>query len=193
MNIAEAQNLILENLLYKNISTINEDKNNKGNFGHTIEKLLNLKLGSHHLDFTDGDLKTGTLKNGQLKDDFKIAKSFDKEYLRQKMNMLVVLRDQDNNIVYSEHVNILDHPIYEKYFEKEIDRINEIGIDNISQSDTVIFVAKTNDTGKKEKSNRALYVSRAFMSHFLGFGFGNAIKGKSVIAEILQYESSRSK
>lgn len=193
MRILEAFE-ILKTLEGSNLKSIGLTSN-KGRWGHTVEKYLGLKLGSHHLDFEDGELKTATItKNGTLKEDFKIAKVWDKNYLIEKMaNILLVVRDLDANIVAVKIIKPLSHPIYKKYFDIELETINSIGLDNISQSDTNIWVAKTNDTGNKKVNSRALYLSRAFASHLFGFGFGNARKGKIIYKEILEYEQAENR
>lgn len=179
-----------------NIKQILEKENicNKGNFGHSVEKLLGLKIGNHHLDFEDGELKTASITNtGVLKEDFKIAKKWDKQYIETKLaNNLVVVRDVNNTIIRVSIINFLAHPIYKKYFDIEFSYI-EKNIDSISQRDTVIWVAKTNDSGLKSKTDRALYLSRAFASHILGFGFGRATKGKSIQKEVIEYEQANSR
>lgn len=195
MKLIEAFNII-KKYEGSNINQLLEQENiyNKGNFGHAIEKLLSLKLGSHHLDFEDGELKTATISESKvLKEDFKIAKKWDKTYIEDKLsNNLVVVRDSNNTIVRVCILNILKHPIYKKYFDIEFDRIIN-NMDTISQKDTVIWVAKTNDTGNKVKNDRALYLSRAFASHILGFGFGRAIKGKIIQKEVIEYEQANSR
>lgn len=193
MKILEAYKILkpLENTSLASLGLLT----NKGVWGHTIEKYLSLKLGSHHLDFDDGELKTATVqKNGTLKEDFKIAKVWDKQYLEEKMaSILLVVRDINNNIIKVKVVKPLQHPVYKKYFDIELNKISTIGLESISQSDTIIWVAKTNDTGKKVVNARALYLSRAFASHLFGFGFGRATKGKQIYKEILEYEQTSSR
>lgn len=186
--LKQYENQNINEILYK------ENIFNKGNFGHSIEKLLNLKQGSHHLDFEDGELKTATISNtGFIKEDFKIAKKWDKHYLIQKMtNNLVVVRDLNNTIISVQLIDFLSHPVYRKYFDIELEKIIS-NISTISQKDTVIWIAKTNDTGNKKINDRALYLSRAFASYILGFGFGKATKGKQIQLEVLSHEQASSR
>ena len=163
MKIEQAE-IILKKLIGKSIPLENTNKYNKGKFGHSLEKFLQLKLGSHHLDFENGELKSCASKNNKLKEDFKICKKWDKTYIKEKINnMLIVIYDYDTQIILSVKIfNILAHPIVSKQFDLEIDwLLKQIDIRKVSQKDTDVFVAKTNDTGNKDINDRALYIARA--------------------------------
>jgi hypothetical protein len=152
---------------------INGKNADKGSAGKKVEELLGLKASSKQLDFSNGELKTITLNNkGSVKEDLKIARKWDKTYIKQKLeNILLVIKDHNDVIEDVKLIKILDNKVYSKYFDIEFDKIMHIGLDNISQSDTIVWVAKTNDTGKKEKNARAFYLSRQFLSAALGYPF----------------------
>ena len=181
-------------ILSKAKGTKIESKNaDKGIAGKKVEELLGLKASSKQLDFSNGELKTITLNNkGSVKEDLKIAKRIeDKVYLKKKLeNILFVIKDHNDFIVDVKVIKILDNEVYLKYFDIEHDKIMRIGLDNISQSDTIVWVAKTNDTGKKEKNERAFYLSRQFLSAVLGYPFSARKPGAKEIYEELN-ESSK--
>lgn len=176
---------------------INENVANKGKFGHALEKFLELNLGSHHLDFEDGELKTCAVRNGKMKEDFKICKVWDKEYIESKLaNMLLVLYDYDTGeIVSVQQMSILDHPIIRSQFDKELNwLLDQPNINLVSQSATQVFVAKTNDTGKKAINDRALYIAGAPWGYIAGCGYSNrARKGKQFVKEMETYEQTKTR
>ena len=174
---------------------INENVANKGKFGHALEKFLELNLGSHHLDFEDGELKTCAVRNGNMKEDFKICKVWDKDYIESKLaNMLLVLYDYDTGEIQSvQQMSILGHPIIRSQFDKEVDwLLEQPNINLISQRDTEVFLAKTNDTGNKVINDRALYIARAPWGYITGCGYSNrARKGKQFVKEMETYEQTK--
>lgn len=169
---------------------INEHRKNKGAFGHSAEKFKGMPLGSHHLDFEDGELKTGQItRRNQLKEDFRVCSVWDKQYQIDKMkNTLVVLRDMDNVIVYVEKMDLIANPVYYKYYHSEYDKIMDIGLDNVSQSDTCVWVAKTQSQGGDAPKKRSLYMARSFASRLFGFSYPR-VKGKHIHNELDEYES----
>lgn len=169
---------------------------NKGRFGQQLEIFLGLSLGPNKLDFEDGELKTVTLKsNGLIKEDLKIAKVWNKNYLEEKLdNLLIVVKDTSNKIILTKLVKPLSNPVYKKYFNIEYEKIMTIGLDKISQSDTAMWVAKTNDTGKKERNERAFYLAAQFVNVLLGLKFTSTKKtSKEVYKEIIQYEQTKNR
>lgn len=157
---------------------------NKGGIGHSIEKKLGIPISSRHLDLVDGELKTVSLRGNVVKEDLKLAKKWDKQYLKQKLdNLLIVVLNEDKVVVDVQKHSPLKNSTFSKYFDLEYDKIESIGLDKISQRDTIIFVAKTNDSGKKEKNDRALYMSRAFVSLLLGYGVKTRKSGAEQIIE----------
>lgn len=158
----------------------NELASNKGGNGVGLEKLLGLPQGPHACDFADGELKTATLNPTEtgLKDDFRITTKWDIEYILAKMrNMIVVTISQDNFIRGVYHLNILDDPKVLECLHREFNKIKQIGLDKISQSDTNFFVAKT------QNHSRSLYIARAFMSALLGYEFKGR-KGHETYQEV---------
>ena len=65
MKLQEAYD-ILQTMVGETIE-IDENKANKGKFGHALEKFLELNLSSHPKDFEDGELKSCASKNNKLK------------------------------------------------------------------------------------------------------------------------------
>ena len=146
----------------------NELPSNKGGNGVGLEKRLGLPQGSHACDFADGELKTATLNSTEtgLKDDFRISSVWRDGYNEKKMgNMIVVTISQDGFIRGAYHLKILDDPKVKTVYDREFNKIKQIGLDKISQSDTNFFVAKT------QNHSRSLYIARAFMSVLLGYEF----------------------
>ena len=133
-----------------------------------LKKLLGLPQGSHACDFADGELKTATLNLTEtgLKDDFRISSVWRDGYNEKKMgNMIVVTVSQDGFIRGVYHLKILDDPKVKTVYDREFNKIKQIGLDKISQRDTNFFVAKT------QNHSRSLYIARAFMSVLLGYEF----------------------
>jgi hypothetical protein len=193
MKLQEAYELVLP----MRESTINIEKEtvaNKGKFGHALEKFLELNLGSHHLDFEDGDLKVCAIRNGKIKEDFKICKKWDKQYILEKLkNILLVVYDYDTGKIDSvQQLSILDHPIVRKQFDIDLDYILSQPDPNlVSQSETDVFVAKTNDTGNKEVNQRACYIAGAPAGYLFGYGYSSrARKGKQFVKEMEKYEQT---
>ena len=146
----------------------NELPSNKGGNGVGLEKLLGLPQGSHACDFADGELKTATLNLTEtgLKDDFRISSVWRDGKKKKKMgNMIVVTVSQDGFIRGVYHLKILDDPKVKTVYDREFNKIKQIGLDKISQRDTNFFVAKT------QNHSRSLYIARAFMSVLLGYEF----------------------
>lgn len=171
-----------KNLIGQKIKTKN--KKNKGEFGQLVEDKIGNAPSTTQLDLVDGEIKTVCLTpDNQIKEDLKIAKVWDKKYLKEKMeNLLIVVRNKDNIILDVKLCSPLSNPTFLKYFHSEFDKITEeIGLDNISQRDTIVWVAKTNDTGKKEKNARAFYLARAFVSALLDYKFSSRKAGAKEI------------
>jgi hypothetical protein len=179
------------------IDTSAENKNNKGKLGHTIEKLIKLKLGSHHLDFEDGELKTVPISKGKVKEDFKICKKWDKGYIESKLEqMLVVTYDDSLSLILDVKIyRLLDHPIIKSWFNKEIDwLLEQPDINLVSQTETEVFIAKTNDTGNKAVNSRALYISGAVATYLFGLEYTSRMrKGKIFVKEMKAYEQTESR
>lgn len=196
MKLQEAHELLFP-LIGSTINTENENVANKGKFGHSLEKFLKLNLGSHHLDFDDGDLKVCAVRNGKIKEDFKICKKWNKQYILEKLtNMLVVVYDYNTGEIESiQQLSILDHPIVRKQFDTDLDYIlSQPDPDLVSQKETDVFVAKTNDTGNKEVNQRACYIAGAPASYLFGYGYpSGARKGKQFIKEMEQYEQTKTR
>lgn len=193
MKILEAYN-ILKNLEGQYLSILTSG--NKGHWGQELERFLGMSLNSKQLDFEDGELKTVTLKaNGVIKEDLKIAKVWDKQYLEKKLEtLLVVVRDTSNKIISVQLVKPLLHPIYRKYFNIEYDVIMNIGLDAISQKNTAVWVAKTNDTGNKSINSRAFYLSAQFVSYILGFKHNSRKSmSKLIFKELAEYEQTKTR
>mgnify|MGYP003660789574 FL=1 len=173
--------IFYRNIIGQKIKT--KSKKNKGEFGQLVEYKIGLTPSSAHLDLDDGEIKTVCLKpNKQVKEDLKIAKVWDKDYLEKKMkNLLVIVRDTENTILSVKRCSPLNNPTFLKYFNSEFEQIMKIGLDKVSQSDTIVWVAKTNDTGKKEKNARAFYLARAFVSALLGYEFSSTKRGAKEI------------
>ena len=188
---------ILTPLIGQTIDIAGEKKNNKGRYGHALEKQLRLNLGSHHLDFEDGELKTYAIKNGKMKEDFKICKKWDKEYIESKLaNMVLVVYDYDTKVIASvQHLSILEHPVIRKQFDKDLAYLlAQPDINLVSQSETDVFVAKTNDSGNKEINERALYIAGAPWGYITGFGYAlRARKGKKFVEEMKLYEQTETR
>jgi len=162
-----------------------KNKKNKGEFGQLVEDKIGNTPSIAQLDLVDGEIKTVCLTpDNQIKEDLKIAKVWDKEYLEKKMeNLLIVVRDKDETILDVRLCKPLSNPVFLKYFNSEFEQIMKIGLDKVSQSDTVVWVAKTNDSGKKEKNARAFYLARAFVSALLGYKFSSTKRGAKEIYE----------
>jgi hypothetical protein len=195
MKLREAYNLLTP-LIGKTLE-INENPANKGKFGHALEKHLKLNLGSHHLDFDDGELKSCAIKNGKMKEDFKICKVWNKEYIETKLaNMLLVAYDYDTGeIQLVQQMSILEHPVIRKQFDKDLAYlIAQPDINLVSQKETDVFVAKTNDSGNKEINERALYIAGAPWGYITGFGYApRARKGKKFVEEMKLYEQTETR
>jgi hypothetical protein len=195
MKLREAYNLLTP-LIGKTLE-INENPANKGKFGHALEKHLKLNLGSHHLDFDDGELKSCAIKNGKMKEDFKICKVWNKEYIETKLaNMLLVAYDYDTGeIQLVQQMFILEHPVIRKQFDKDLAYlIAQPDINLVSQKETDVFVAKTNDSGNKEINERALYIAGAPWGYITGFGYApRARKGKKFVEEMKLYEQTETR
>lgn len=174
---------------------INENVANKGKFGHALEKFLELNLGSHHLDFEDGELKTCAVRNGKMKEDFKICKVWDKEYIESKLaNMLLVVYDFDTEVIQIvKQIKILEHPIVRKQFDLDIDwLLAQPDINLVSQRATPVFVAKTNDTGRKAINERACYIAAAPFTYLAGLGYPKGCsKGSKFVKEMETYEQTK--
>ena len=169
MKLQDAHRRLIEHI-GKPINTEGEVSTNKGAVGISLEKFLGLKQGNNPLDFEDGELKTFHLnERGAVKEDFRICSKWDKEYIKAKIaNILVVGINTDNIIVFCEVIHPLEHPIYSKYFDEEVDKILEKGPTKCSQKDTEIWIAKTQGRGHGSKS-RSLYISRP-AAHYLFYG-----------------------
>lgn len=163
---------------------LNLNSKDKGSWGKALEIWLGLRNGSHKLDFSDGELKTGTIKKNRLAEDFRICNVWDKKYIREKCNnVLVVLKDESGIIRYVEKMNLLSHPIYSKLFEEEFDKIMKIGLSKVSQSDTNIWIAKSQSVVGAPKS-RSLYISGPFASRLFGLSYSRSPKNVRVHSEI---------
>lgn len=195
MKLREAYNLLTP-LIGKTLE-INENPANKGKFGHALEKHLKLNLGSHHLDFDDGDLKSYAIRFGKVKEDFKICKKWDLEYIMSKLtNMLLVAYDYDTGEIQSvQQMSILEHPVIRKQFDKDLAYLlAQPDINLVSQKETDVFVAKTNDSGKKFINERALYIAGAPWGYITGLGYApRARKGKKFVEEMKLYEQTETR
>jgi len=195
MKLEEAHNLLTP--LIGQTLEINENVANKGKFGHALEKFLKLNLGSHHLDFEDGELKTCAIKNGKMKEPLKICKVWDKEYIETKLaNMLLVVYEYETGKVqFIKQIKLLEHKIIRKHFDKELSwLLAQPDVNLVSESDTEVFIAKTNDTGKKAINARALYIAAAPFGFMLGLGYpSRARKGKAFVEEMKLYEQTETR
>ena len=194
MKLQEAYD-ILSSLVGDIINVENEKKGNKGKYGHAIEKLLHLNLGSHARDFEDGELKTCAAFNGKMRDDFKICKVWDKEYAEKKLeNLLVLIYDYKTaEILAVKQFSILKHPIVRKQFDKDLSYLlAQPDINLVSQKDTDVFVAKTNGSGKKAINERALYIARAPASYLFELVYSGT-KGKTFVEEMKEYEQTETR
>jgi hypothetical protein len=172
MKIKEAYDKILPYLKTGEVVLNKSTTQNKGANGVHLEKILGLSQNSNRLDFEDGELKTFTLTNtGAVKEDFRICSVWDKDEIRKKLdNVLIVGRDLEGQIIYCKIHRILEENlIFSKYFDIEVDYILENGPHNTSQSETEIWIAKTQSQGGNAKKRRSLYISRP-AAHYLFFG-----------------------
>ena len=186
---------ILQSMIGEVIDVSEENPNNKGRYGHAVEKMLGLKLGSHHIDFEDGELKTAPFKGNKIKEDWKICKKWNKQYIEEKLyNVLLVVYDYDTGIILSATClgNLLDHPIIRKQFDTDLDYIlSQPDPDLVSQTETDVFVAKTNDKGNKKINQRACYIAGAPATYLFGLGYGKSMrKGKNFVKEMEEYEQT---
>lgn len=176
---------------------INENVANKGRFGHALERFLELNLGSHHLDFEDGELKTCAVRDGKMKEPLKICKVWDKEYIESKLaNMLLVVYDFDTRkIQIVKQVKLLEHELVRKQFDLELDwLLAQPNVNLVSESATEVFIAKTNDRGNKLVNERACYIAAAPLGYMLGLGYPpRARKGKDFVKEMETYEQTKTR
>mgnify|MGYP001273792564 FL=1 len=188
INTIDEAEIFYRNMIGLKIPT--KTKKNKGEFGQLVESAIGHAPSSAHLDLDDGEIKTVCLKpNNQVKEDLKIAKVWDKDYLEKKMkNLLVIVRDTENTIIDVKRCSPLNNPTFLKYFNSEFEQIMKIGLDKVSQSDTIVWVAKTNDSGKKQKNARAFYLARAFVSALLDYEFNSRKLGAKEIYK--EYKSN---
>jgi len=182
MKIEEAYNKI------KKVSTLNiehEHINNKGSMGHVLEKTLGLNLNSNLMDLEDGEIKTFHYnERNEVKEDFRISSRWNLNEIKEKLNcLLVVGADLNNEIIFAEIVRPLENTFFLKQFEIEVPFIIEKGPMNCSQSDTDVFIAKTQSKGGKGvPKKRSLYISRPW-AHALFHGAypKRARKGKDLV------------
>ena len=110
--------------------------------------------------------------------------------------MLVVVYDYDTGEIESiQQLSILDHPIVRKQFDTDLDYIlSQPDPDLVSQKETDVFVAKTNDTGNKKVNQRACYIAGAPAGYLFGYGYpSRARKGKQFVKEMEQYEQTETR
>ena len=172
MKLQEAYDKIIPYLSTKEAVLDKSTQKNKGANGIALQEILSLPQNNDRLDFEDGELKTFTVQNnGTVKEDFRICSVWDKSEIRKKLStVLVVGRNELGQIVYCKIHKILDeNPLFNEYFDKELDLILEQGPMNVSQKDTEIWVAKTQGKGGNAPKTRSLYISRP-AAHFLFYG-----------------------
>jgi len=174
------------NLVGSNLSTEQEHINNKGAMGHQLEKLLGLKLNNNLRDFDDGELKTFHYNNNnQVKEDFRITSIWELDKIKEKLsNLLVVGTDSSNNITYVKILRPLENTFFLKKLEEEVSFMIAKGPMKCSQSDTKVFIAKTQGAGGNAPKTRSLYISRPW-AHALFHGVypPRARKGKELVPE----------
>ena len=184
MKLQEAYNII------KKESTLNTEQehiNNKGSMGHVLEKILGLNLNSNVKDFEDGELKTFHYnERNEVKEDFRIGSRWNLNEIKEKLNnLLVVGTNLNNEIIFIEILRPLENIFFLKQFEIEVPFIIDKGPMNCSQSDTNVFIAKTQSRGGEGvPKKRSLYISRPW-AHALFHGTypKRARKGKHLVAE----------
>jgi len=194
MTLEEARDILLP-LVGQTIDASDFGNKNKGKYGHAVEKMLGLNLGSHALDFLNGELKTtGIVKvkdQYKVKEDFKICKVWDKNYIEAKLkNMLVLCYDYHTKEIISVQVyNILEHPLVREQFDKDVDwLLEQPDINVVSQTATPVFVSKTNGKGGNAPKERACYIAGAPASYLLGFDYPKgARKGKDQVKSWIEY------
>ena len=194
MTLEEARDILLP-LVGKTIDASDFSEKNKGKYGHAVEKMLGLDLGSHALDFINGELKTTgvIIANGKykVKEDFKICKVWDKNYIEAKLkNMLVLCYDYHTKEIVSVQVyNILEHPLVREQFDKDVDwLLKQPDINVVSASATSVFIAKTNGKGRGAPIERGCYIAGAPASYLLGFDYPKGgWKGKDQVKSWIEY------
>ena len=169
------------------LSTEHENINNKGSMGHVLEKVLGLNLNSNLRDFEDGELKTFHYnERNEVKEDFRITSRWNLDEIKEKLNLLLVVgADLNNERRYTEILRPLENNFFLKQLEIEVPFIIEKGPMNCSQSDTNVFIAKTQSRGGEGvPKKRSLYISRPW-AHALFHGAypKRARKGKHLVAE----------
>ena len=102
---------------------------------------------------------------------------------------------ETGEILSVKQLSILKHSIIRKQFDKDLSYLlAQPDINLVSQKDTDVFVAKTNDSGKKAINERALYIAGAPWGYINGLGYpSKARKGKAFVKEMEQYEQTETR